>query len=470
MKRSILFFAIFSLGMLQSGFSQKKDYGTDSITCSDNLHIYYALAKSKNFLQAYDSWKIVYDTCPAVSKNNFIYGPYIVEAKIKETEDPAQKEALIDLLLEVYDQRLVYYPGKEDYVYARKASSIMEHRPEDLLSAYRLFEKAFEVGGKAQSAAFYNQYFIAAAKLFNIDTFDVKEVFHAYNVVNEGIEFNSDALNQKVAELAVKEEEGTLSAKEEKELAKARKSLDNYNKVASNLGKILAPIATCDKLVLIYNEETFEQNKDDQVWLSRAIRMLQKERKNEEGEAEDCTDNPIFFPAAEALYAMEPTARSARAMALLSLKNQDYEKAANYFNEAIGMEVDPLKNADNHYKLGLVYLRRGMYASAKSEALKAAQNQKEWGDPYVLIAQAYAGADGQCGADVFEKKAVYWAAIDKLQYARSIDPSVSAKANRLIAAYQKQLPDKSAIFALGKKEGDTYKVGCFINETITVKY
>lgn len=467
---------IFTLSMLLAqvaeGQNKKRDYGTDSITCSDNLNIYYSLAKSRNYLQAYDSWKIVYDTCPQVSKNNFIYGPRIVEAKIKNTEDKAEKEELIDLLLEVYDKRLHYFPGKEGYVKGRKATDIMQHREEDIYQAYRLFEQAFEIGGKAQSPAFYNYYFIAAAKLFNADTFGVEEVFKAYNVVNEGIEYNSDALNVKVKELTGKVENGSIDEKEKKELARANRDLENYNKVASNLAKILAPIATCEKLTLIYNEEEFTKNKEDKVWLSRALRMLQKERQNEDGESSDCTDNPIFFDVAEAMYRLEPSARSARGMGLLSLKNKDYAKATEFFKEAIEQEVDPLKNADNHYKLGQIYLQRGLLSAAKTQALKAAQKQNGWGNPYILLAQAYAGAGakGMCGNNVFEKKAPYWAAIDKLQYARSIDPSVAGKVNRLVSSYKEQLPNKSVIFGLGIKEGEKHTIGCFINETITVSY
>lgn len=65
---------------------------------------------------------------------------------------------------------------------------------------------------------------------------------------------------------------------------------------------------------------------------------------------------------------------------------------------------------------------------------------------------------------------MYWAAIDKLKYAKSIDPSVASKANRLISAYKGQLPDKTIIFQLGVKEGDKHSIGCFVGETITVDY
>ena len=466
-----LIFAAIALFSFSTVMNAQRDYGEDSVTCSDNLHIYYSLAKQKNYAQAFDAWKVVYDTCPQSSKNNFIFAPYIIKSKMQETESEERKEELVDLLLESYDKRLQYYPGKEDYVKGKKALDMLKYKDKQTRQAYRLFEEAFNIGGAQQSAAFYNGYFIAAARLFNADTFEVTDVFNAYNVVIEGIEVNSDALNKKVNELQKKKEEGTINPEEEKELAKAQRELKRYNKVASNINKILAPIATCDKLKLLYNDSTFEQHKNDKVWLQRAVKMLQKERKTEEGEAESCTDNPVFFKAAEALYKMEPTAKSARAMGILSIQRDSYEKATNYLKKAIEMEVDPLKNADNHYKLAQVYFQRGILGSAKAEAVKAGRKQSGWGDPYVLMAQIYAAGDGpQCGSNVFEKKAVYWAAIDKLRYAKSIDSSVSGKANRLISSYKEQLPDKSVIFQLSVKEGDTYTIGCYINETITVQY
>jgi hypothetical protein len=69
-----------------------------------------------------------------------------------------------------------------------------------------------------------------------------------------------------------------------------------------------------------------------------------------------------------------------------------------------------------------------------------------------------------------EKNAVYWAAINKLSYARSIDPSVASKAAKLISAYSQQIPDKGISFQLGYKEGDKINIGCWINETVSVKF
>lgn len=472
MKKILLAFGalLFSLPSMQA-----QDYGEDSVRCRENLYIYYELARKKQYLEAYEGWDYVINNCPASSKNNVIYGPYILKAKIEEAQKNADAEAealFKQRLLGVYDTRNQYFPGQEGYVYARKALDVVSFFPDSAKLAYELFDKALELDGPEQSAAFYNYFFVTAARLFNTKDFEVEDVFEAYNLVIEGIESNTNKLNQEVESLSFKSdstEEG-LSAKEEKQLAKDERELDRYNKVAGNIEKILAPIATCDKMGVLYNEESFAANREDTLWLKRATKMLQKERKNSEGEWEDCTDLPIFFKISDALYNLQPSAPAARAMFVMAYRDNNYTKASQYIQEAIKFEVDPLKRSNDYLKLASIYFKQGSLASAKSAALKAASFDRSTGDPYVLIAQLYAAADGTCGNNVFEKKAVYWAAIDKLNYAKSIDPTVAGKANRLIADYKKRTPDKGVSFQLGHTSGESYTIGCWINETVTADF
>ena len=470
MKKAILLIAML-LGIMNASDAQKieKKWGEDSVMCTENLYIYYELAKGKNYADAYEGWLYVYKNCPASSKNNFIFGPPIVETQIKNAETEEQKTELVKLLMEVYDQRLVYYPVKYAYVYERKALDMQQHWSDSVQQYYAVFVKALELD-KVHSAAFYNGYFISVAKLFNKDVFEIGQVFDAYNEVIEGIEVNTNDLNQKIRDFQEQEEAGTLDDKGKSKLARAERELGRYDDVSSNINKILGPIATCKKLELIYNDETFEANKTDIVWLNRAAKMLEKNRPSEDGEEEDCTDNAIFFKVAEALYQIEPSVTAARAMYVLSNKNADYTKALGYIKEAAEGEVDLKKQAKDYLRMATLQQRLGRLADAKVSAERSARLHKGWGKPYLVIASLYAAGEKQCGSNVFEKKAVYWAAIDKLKYAKSIDPSVAAQANKLIGLYKQQLPQKNVIFTLGVKEGDKHTIGCYINETITVDY
>ena len=63
----------------------------------------------------------------------------------------------------------------------------------------------------------------------------------------------------------------------------------------------------------------------------------------------------------------------------------------------------------------------------------------------------------------------YSAAIDKFIAAKNMDSSVAELANKKIASYSKYLPTNEDAFFNGYKEGDTYTVGCWINESTKVR-
>jgi tetratricopeptide (TPR) repeat protein len=472
MRKSLLIL-IAVLGFSGVTSAQEQKWGEDSVTCRDNLLIFYEGGRSKNFKDPdiYNSWSYVYNNCPGASKNTFIYGVPFVETRIKMVTDQAEKDSLAKMLVyDLYDKRLEYFPEKFDYVKYRKALDMIQYFPDSTKAAHNLFIEALADGGPEQDAAFYDGYFKTAVRLFNEKFYDVNDVFNSYNIVLEGIEVNNNALNRQLAEYQQKIEDSTLTDKEQKIVDKAIRELERYEKVELNAEKILAPISTCEKLAILYNEESFEANKTDPVWLRRASKMLSKEKKTEEGEYEDCTDNPIFFKIAEELYRLEPSANAARALGISLYRESKYTKAIEYFKEAGNLEVDPKKAANDYMRIASSYLKVGSYGSAKSAALKAASLRRGWGEPYVLIAQIYGSVSESCGSNAFEKRAVYWAAIDKLNYAKSIDSDVSSKASRLISSYKQQLPDKTISFQFGHAEGEVYSIGCIVNETITVKF
>jgi tetratricopeptide (TPR) repeat protein len=277
---------------------------------------------------------------------------------------------------------------------------------------------------------------------------------------------------EKADELKTKYEldEQGLTSVDKRKMSNNEIRLRNITKVQRNIEKILSPLLTCNKLTLIYNEEAFEQNKDNVEWLKRAGNLLQKERLGDDGELTSCTDNPVFISIAETLYEIEPSAQAALNMAKLGVNKSDWAMAKKYYTEAIEQEEDLRRKANTYMGLAYVNQKMGALSSAKSNCLKAGQLRKNWGNPYLYLATIYADAAGSCGSNAVEKNAVYWAAINKLSYARSIDPSIADKAAKLISAYSQQIPDKGISFQLGYKEGDKITIGCWINEAVSVKF
>lgn len=470
--RRFLLSAVLALGSMVAQ-AQDGVWGAtsnDSLKCWESYNIFGSLFNSKSYAEAYDAWNVVYTTCPQAKEIIYIYGPKVIEAKIKATTDEAAKSALVDQLFRVYDDRLKYFPGKEAYVLASKADDYYSYHPDSLKVVYDLFQKAYASDAYELSPTHLNRFFLVAVKLYNEKTIEVSELFDVYNQATEALEYHNNVLNKEIAELQTQRDSGTIDAKGEKTLKRDEALLKNYDIVSGNIEKSLAPLLSCERLAIIYSEEAFEKNKGNAVWLRRASTMLAKERQDENGDNTDCTDNSIYFKVAEALYAMEPSAKSARSMGKLSVKMNNYSKGAEYFNQAISLELDPIKRAEDYLKLATIQQKLGSLSAAKQSCLKAASLRKEWGDPYLVLASIYQEAAGTCGNDAFEKNAVYWAAIDKCNYAKSIDPSSAKKADRLIAVYKKGVPDKAVSFTLGHKEGDRYTIGCWINESVVVKF
>jgi hypothetical protein len=64
-------------------------------------------------------------------------------------------------------------------------------------------------------------------------------------------------------------------------------------------------------------------------------------------------------------------------------------------------------------------------------------------------------------------KTVYWAAVDKLEKAKSVDPSCAAEAQKLINSYRQQYPSKEDVFFKPElKPGTTFHIGGWINEDV----
>ena len=443
----------------------------DSVSCYEGYNIFGSYYQSKNYLDAFEPWLNVYQTCPGAKKATFIYGPKIVETKIKSTTDAVEKQGYIDILVKLYDDRLIYFPGKEGYVLMEKAKSYSKYvnrDSNDLYRAIQYFDTALTVANNDLNAFQLNQYFKTSLKWFYV-TKDPEKIISAYTTASEIAEFQIAKWNLYVSELS-SNDSTELTSNELKKIVSANKKIDSFRKTQQNMDVTLAPNLTCDKLAIIYSQEKFDENKDDLVWIKRAVKMLQKERKSL-GERTNCNDNVIFIPLLNKLYELEPSATSARSMARFAIRVENWAMAKVYYSEAINQELDPLKASDDH--MGLAFVNRTMNDSraAKNNYLKAAKLRKNWGEPYYRLAILYADAAGTCGGgNTVEKNAVYWAAINKLNYARSIDASIAAAANERISAYKLAAPDKSIAFQLGVTEGEMVNIDCWINEIVMVKF
>ena len=442
-------------------------YGLDTMKCEENLSIYTEFYKHQSYSDAFNAWAYLFLNSPKRTKNIYIHGSTMFKSFIKNTEDSIQRELLIDYLLEVYDQRNVFFPGQEGYVLGMKGGQLYKYRKQDVASvkkAYAILEESFNIDQQSTSPTTLNYYFQVGARLTQQKILSKEALINLFSDVSSTIDYKEAKINQSIFKFSQKE---NLSSKDSKKVKKIERELKTLNDLRANMEKILAPHITCEKLVALY-ENKFASSNLDISWLERAAQLLKRK---------DCVDSNIYFKIVGQLYESNPSPRSAFYMGYLSQKQENYSSAIDYFYQAVEGEDDPIKKSDYLYYLSSSHAALNQNKQAKKYALEAIKFRSGWGKPYVLIGDLYAQSSRTCGEntgntqnDEFTKRVGYWAAIEKYRYAKYIDKSLKDDVNKKIKIYSSQAPDKTTTFQIIGLDQPTYKISCWYVETIQNPY
>jgi tetratricopeptide (TPR) repeat protein len=149
----------------------------------------------------------------------------------------------------------------------------------------------------------------------------------------------------------------------------------------------------------------------------------------------------------------------------------NWADAIKLYKEAIAKETEDDKKASYYFSIASIQFRKqGLYGPARENARSAAQSRSNWGRPYMLIGDMYAKSSSSCGKDAYSRGLAVLAAIEKWSYAKSIDGEVASEANKKIATYSDHIPPQDDAFMMGKAEGQKDQVGCWIGESVTLRF
>lgn len=415
------------------GEAQEK-YGADSVKCVQNLSLYRDYYKQKMYDDAFKYWHIVYNICPASSERMYVDGTNLMDYKIKKAANEEAKQAYIDTLMMVYDQRIENF-GKEGFVLGRKGTDMLRYRSDQPEAVFNTLGKSIELQGNSSEAGAIVSYMNALVLLEKAGTKTTADVVSGFGKMSDILAYN------------IKKYEG-------------KNTQSYYIKAQESVEGLASPYLSCDILIEMANKN-YEENKENQEWMERTADILDKK---------GCTDAPIFFTIAKKLHATNPSAVSAEKMGIMSLKTKKYQDAVDYFKQALEMNKQEDKKVDYYIELAQAYSSMGSYAAARTNALKAAELKSGYGLPYLMIGDMIASSTSCGGSDACAQKAIYWLAVDYYVKAKSVDPSVSETANSKIASYKKYYPTKEDCFFGGTKEGDTVEIGCWIGESTKARF
>lgn len=453
MKSKVILFlsgVLLGTGALQAQANQE---------CATTASLAYSDAKAKNYEAAYPRIQTLRKDCPSYSVVTYQYGERVLKDKLEKAPD-AEKNAIAQDLIKLYEERLQYFPGKTKAgeVYADIAQVMYDYKMGTPEEQYAALDKAFKEDKDALNAKSLYTYFSLLVDLQDAGKKELQDVFTQYDIVIAKVEEDENKMAEGLAKLIEKQEAGEqLTAKEEKRLNAYEINLKAYSTIRGSINAKLGQRADCDNLIPLYSKD-FEANKSNVDWLKRAAGRLS---------GKDCTEDPLFFKLVEALHKAEPSAKSALYLGQLADAEGKSGKALEYYNQSAELETNPSDKARVYYKIADEYKKKGQFSQARNYYRKTLSAKPSYGRAYLQIANMIAQSANNCGNTAFEKRAVYWLAADYAAKAGRVDPSLSSNANETAAAYRGRAPQRSDIFQ-ADMQGKTISFSCWIGESVRV--
>ncbi len=420
----------------------KFGHGEDSIRCVQNLSLFASYAKQGDYKSALEFWDKAYDECPASHSSIYSYGPSIVAWQIEQETDPAKKDKLFDRLMGVYDNRIKYFGNSakygKAYILGRKAIDYVRfaNPAKDPLkeNAYKWLSEAIDLDKSGNEVAVFQQYFILSNGLYK-----GKPDLYRETYINDYLKI-TPMLTERAA------------SGEPKDTV--------YATVKTMADAMFAQsgVADCKTLDGVYGKQLDAKQKDKDFL--NLVLMLYR--------SADCEESGIYFKASDYAHRIEPTAGSASGLAIQAYNNKNYSKAISYFEEAVSLESNNIEKSKLQMKVAATYNKLGNYENARRACLTALNYNSSNSSAYIMIAHLYAQYSSLIDDDPVIQKTAYWAAVDKLERAKAVDPSCAADVNKLLSAYKANFPPKSELF-MRNITGDTYTVPGWIGEKTTIR-
>lgn len=434
------------------------EYGISKKECLKTYSNIIQCIDRKDYKTAMMYWRELFQFFPKF-KFSYSKGDLLIRNKIDKSEGD-NKEAYIDSLILLYDQRIKFLGNDLNfgmgYSTGKKGSILYKYRKESALKeAYELLKTSIEI---QQDNSMYNvvkDFFDAGTDMINKRKIEPEEYVINYILSISILKGSTEKFSSKI------DKEKLTNKPNIKDIENWEKHITNNSKVSEYINKRFASTepAKCEYLIPAF-KDSFNEHKTDTVWLEKVSGILSWK---------GCTDDPFYRELIIQLFSLQPSAVSAGLIGALFLKERKYSDALEYYKYAYEEENDSNKKADYYYSAAVVSFAQNKLSNARSFALKAAGFKNNYGKPYLLIAKLYAASATSCFDDDFDKSAIYWAAVDKLEKAKSIDETVIEDADILINKYIQRYPKRNEIFMRGLYKGDAYKINCWILESTTVK-
>ena len=428
--------------------------------------IYRGDLKNKDYAFAEVNWQKAYDAAPAADgkrETHYKDGIKIFKYKIKNEKDKAKKAEYGVKLLEIYDASIACVESKgitmkcsTDECYASKVGQIKGRKGFDmyyttkapLAESNRFLVESLNSAGKDIEYRIFSPAAYSSVKLFEEGTLERAKAIDIY----EKLLANAD---MKIAE----------DGKYKDKFVEAKEAVENAYKAVER------DLFGCEYFIQKLKPD-YEADPDNPEVIKVTYAYLK---------AQGCQEGTPFYDEISNKWKKYATEKNAELQAEFEANNPSvkakalydegkFEEAVAKYQEAIAKEESAEKKANYSFSAASILFRKlNKYGEARKMALQAAELKQGWGRPYMLIGDMYAKGSRCCG-DAWNERLAVLAAIDKYSKAKSVDPSVTEEANKKIGIYNKSKPTQDEGFMRGYSEGQTLTVGCWIGESVRLRY
>ena len=435
---------------------------------AEDAHTIYRQAlKTKDYKMAFENWEKAYAVAPAADgKRDFHYtdGIKLYLNRWKNETDAAKKKEYVDMILKLQGEAVnclnsggitLKCDGQKD-CYTKRIGYLQGRLAYDMYYTLNTpYSKTIEqLSGSVKNSGDDLEY-IVFAPYANIAVYNFEK------------------------ELMTKEEARAiyerLNAVADLNIAKGDRLSESYQQAKqsmnSTFSKIERDIFDCEFFKAKLRPE-YDADPDNVEVIKQTLAILK---------GQGCEPGDAFFDELDTKWKKYAAVENAKIQADFEQNNPnvmakklydqgDFKGAAVKYQEAADGEADPSKKAGYLFSLASIEFRKlKQYSTARATAREAAKLRPGWGRPFMLIGDMYGSTARSCG-DSWNQRLAILAAMDKYNYAKSIDSEQAQDANSRLSKYRASMPDKNDGFMRGVKVGQAASVGCWIGETVKVRF
>jgi len=439
MKKIVLLISIAAMALFASStLSAQGKFGPDSAECIKYLSYYTEYYKQKNYDSALPNWRQAYKLCPPTARYSLLSDGTTLLKKVlqQNSRNPIYREALVDSIMKIYDERIQYWPKYATSSLNNKALDMynfMKDEPEKLYEG--LTTAVNELGVKARANIYLFQ-ISTAVDLYKDGKLDPEAVISAYETAVENI--------------------AAMPVKNDVEKRSNEKIISDIESLF-----ITSQVASCENLIALFTPR-FEADPQNVDLAKNIVKMM--------GITEGCTDNDLFLNAVTVMHNMEPSHVSAYNLYKLYAGRADVDNAVKYMTEAIeNAESDAVTDGGYQYELAAFCYKNGQTAKAYAAAQAAVElDPAIAGKAYMLMGTIWGSMP--CSGNDIEQRAKYWVAVDYMNKAKAADETLAESANDLIRQYAAYYPQTAEAFMYDVTDGQSYTVSCGgLRATTTVR-